>query len=315
MATTAELQVAYNGADPDSHSMDVDQLAPSLLAIGTLCKRANAIINGEKATVRVLVESDFEHKCFLIHFKVVQDLIVQLQGFLHNEDIKTSKEIIEWLIGVEAMMGGFGLLRYLKEKRGRKPESVVVSDKTGTVEVKFAGDNNKVVINQNVYALSEDKTIISAVKNILRPVLSPDISSVAFMRRGQCVERIDRPQATEIIAMEQPDSLDDTADIKPQVVDARLTIYAPVFDEKSKVWKFIYGDRPISVDISESGISDDVFARGTMRIGDAYLVKLEIAEHKTEKGYRNSYRALAVTKFLPAPHGFQLPLTDDSHGD
>jgi hypothetical protein len=97
MATKTELEVAYSGPDPKVHSMDVEQLAPSLLAIGKLCKRANAVVNGDAATAKVFVRSDFEHQCFLVHFQVVQELIAQIQGFLHHEEIKTSKEIIDGL--------------------------------------------------------------------------------------------------------------------------------------------------------------------------------------------------------------------------
>ena len=57
-----QIQVAYENDDPASHTMDVEQLAPSLLAIGNLCKRANTILNGDKAIVRVLVESDFKRR-------------------------------------------------------------------------------------------------------------------------------------------------------------------------------------------------------------------------------------------------------------
>ncbi len=61
------FQVAYDGED-GGHSMDVEQLGPALQAFGKLIREANAQLNGKKATVRVFVVSDFEHRCFNINF-------------------------------------------------------------------------------------------------------------------------------------------------------------------------------------------------------------------------------------------------------
>lgn len=313
MATT-EIQVAYDSEDQSVHTMDVEQLGPSLIALGTLCKRANAILNGDRATVRVLVESDFEHKCFLISFQIVQDIYSQVQSLLHNHDVKTSKEILEWLGLVESAIGAFGLFKYLKEKRGRKPDSVQFSDKEGTVELQFdAGQNNKIekiVINQHVYQLSQDRSVIASVKGVLQPTQSPGISAVEFREHGRLIETVHKKEAAEIIARELIDTEPDSTGLKPQVIDARLTIYSPVFDQDSRMWKFIYGGRVVRVDIHDSGIAEDVMRRGAISIGDAYLVKLEITEHKTENGYRNTYRALSWSQFLPASPGSAQGILD-----
>lgn len=303
MATTAEVQIAYDSPDPNVHAMDVEQLGPSLVAIGNLCKRANALLNGDRASVKVLVQSDFEHKCFLINFQVVQDIYSQVHALLQNHDVKTSKEILEWLGLVEASLGGFGLFSFLKAKRGRKPQSIKISDKDGTVELTFKGDKNTVTVNQNVFQLSMDQSVIASVKGILAPTLSPDVSAVEFRDHGRLVEKVHKDEALEIIQKEFVDPPPDPNQLTPQVIDARLAIYSPVFDQDAKIWRFVHGDRIIKVNVTDSGIPEDVLRRGTVSIGDSYLVSLEITEHKTEKGYRNTYRVLGYTQFLPAQPG------------
>jgi len=310
MAAPTEIQVAYETDDPHVHTMDVEQLAPSLLAIGALCKRANAIVNGDKATVRVLVESDFEHKCFLIHLQVVLDIYHQLQALLHHQEVKTAKEILEWLglIGLPPAAGAVGLITYLRKKRGRRPLEIKTVDKDGTVEVRFEGDNNVVTVNNNVYQMSRDSVVINSVKNILLPTQTSDINEVQFRDRGETIESVNKMEAAEIIANEGADGeMLSPGNVPPQVVDARLTIHSPTFDPHSKTWKFIYGGNVIAADISGSGVAEDVMRRGAISIGDAYLVKLEITERQTQSGrFKNHYRVLGFSEFIPAPAQISL---------
>ena len=66
------FQVAYHGDSSDDHSLDVEALAPFLLGFGRLVRESNSLLNGDKVRVKILVTSDFEHKCFHINFEVVQ---------------------------------------------------------------------------------------------------------------------------------------------------------------------------------------------------------------------------------------------------
>ena len=57
------IWIAYVGDDDNDHSMDVEALAPALLAFGKLIRAANANLNRDRTTMKVLVDSEFEHKC------------------------------------------------------------------------------------------------------------------------------------------------------------------------------------------------------------------------------------------------------------
>lgn len=47
----ADFQIAYDGPALRDHAMDVEELAPALLAVGSLCREANTILNGTRADV------------------------------------------------------------------------------------------------------------------------------------------------------------------------------------------------------------------------------------------------------------------------
>lgn len=65
--TRQAFQVAYHGDNPKDHSIDVEALVPALQGFDRLVRQSNAVLNGDRARMRVVVASDFEHKCFHIN--------------------------------------------------------------------------------------------------------------------------------------------------------------------------------------------------------------------------------------------------------
>ena len=142
------FEIAYAGPSPDDHSMDVEELAPALIAIGQLVREANAVLNGKKATVNVSVVSDFEHKCFNINFEVVQTVYEQLKSLLAQDGVKSAKDILEWT-GLVAG-GSYSLWKLLAWLKGRKiieRKEIQDANGEGVVVLRIEGDSNTVTIN------------------------------------------------------------------------------------------------------------------------------------------------------------------------
>ena len=95
------FQVSYDGSTgrdgADTHSMDVQSLAPALLSMGQIFKETNDVFNGTRMEIKTLVNSEFEHKCFNISFIVIQAFTPQIERFLPGEEVKTAREILEIL--------------------------------------------------------------------------------------------------------------------------------------------------------------------------------------------------------------------------
>lgn len=309
----AIIQLIYEGPALRNHLMDVQELAPALMAMGDLCQEANRVLNRERTQVKVFINSDFERGSFLINCEVIQSLY-ELVNLIKDPRVMTAKELLEWLGIIGGLTGGYGLFKYLKIRRGRKIGLVEFTKSNkgeNIVSIQCKGDNNTFCIPQRVYELGEDKNIIQACKGIVKPLKSLDIDCVKFKDKSGVQESVDKSDADAIIGTELESKEEEI--VKPQIVDARLTVHTLSFDTKPIKWKFKYGSDVISVDVSETDIPEETIKRGYARVGDNYKAKLEITERKTETGgYVNDYKIIEVLEFAPGPPQLKLHYGDET---
>lgn len=318
-----KFSVAYSGKNRiDDHTIDVEALAPALMAFGKLIRECNAEVNGKRSTSKVLVVSDFEHKCFNINFDVIVGYIEQLKTLLGDDPVKTAKEILE-LIGLRgaaegtAALGGVSYLAYLKWKSGRNVVKADMTDKakTGIVEVHVEGDNNPIHIHNHVYNLSNNPKALKATRDAFAPIGQDGFESVEFRDGDKVVEQIAPDDAQAILSscISGPEEIEESV---PEVdtTTAWLSVYSPVYDASVDKWHFNLGRDTIVADISATDIAKNALARGGAMADDAYQVKLEITTPKDPKGKpkKPTYKILQVIKFVPSNPTSQGSLFDEN---
>lgn len=312
------VQVSYDGPALSEHGMDVYALAPALLALGDLIREANRQVNGDRARVSVSVTEDFEHKCFNINLDIAQTILEQIKSFLAQDDVRTAKEILEWLelVAKASIPGGaLGLFTYLKMRKGRKIENVTKIEDSGAggnVALTFEGDRNQVIVNNNVYLLGENQKVRNAAKRVLEPLEREGFDEFAIRSEGEIVSRITKLEAEDAI-LSCTSVPDEEEALDPQVFTAHLVTFGAVFDSNAEKWRFRFGDKSIYADITETTIADDAIERGYVTPRDVYKVRLEMTEHRTPTDqFRTEYKVLEVLEFEPGgPSAEQLPLLKD----
>ena len=313
------FSIAYSGhGRAEDHTIDVESLAPALMAFGRLIRVSNAEFNEKRTSAKVLVTSDFEHKCFNINFELVVSVLDQLKTLIGVIDhIKDAKEILEW-IGLTTVSPSVSLLAYLQWKRGRKVEDkreIVDQDKSGSVIVKVEGDNNPITINTHVYNLSQNPTALRAVRDTFAPIGVDGMERVEVRDSAGAAKAIE-PEETQAIIASCNLGLTEDGENSPDVLEtsAWLSVYSPVYDVHADKWRFRYGREIIYADISETKIAETALMRGGAMADDAYEVRIEVTSHKDAKGKRGkpSYKILHVNKFVPASPVVQASLFDDS---
>ncbi|MGQ3487600.1 hypothetical protein [Roseovarius pacificus] len=306
-----EFSVAYNGTDRQSeHSIDVDLLAPALLAFGKLIREANKEINGKNATVNVLVVSDFEHKCFNINFEVVLTLMEQIKTLIGTQEAKDAKEILEWL----GLLAGFatgtagtlGFLGFLKWRKGRKIADVTElsdSEQSGLVTVRVEGDKNAVNVHNHTWNLANNQRALAATRDALSPVGTDGFDRIELRDGDKLIGEIPKKEADAILASCFT-GIEESKDITPDIdtTSAWLTVFSPVYEEGAEKWRFKLGKEVIYADISETTIAHDALERGGALVDDTYQVRLEIETPKTPEGKpkKPTYKILEVLRFIPA---------------
>lgn len=297
--SSATFQAIYDGEALRAHKIDVEQLAPALLALGEMVREANAVINGGRSKVKLLVKADHDNLCFDIGFELVQTIYRQIQTILGDEGVKNAKDLLEWLgiIGCPSL----GLLAYMKLKKGRKVadvKQITDEDKRGMVSVQFEGDDNRVEIHNYVLDLSQNNKIQAATAGVLAPLRTEGINNLEFRSETSENVKYNKEDATEI---EASCGTDDVKELyEPQVIEAHLKVYSSVFDKDAERWRFNYSGDVIWADITETNIEKNTLERGFVSVGDIYKVRLEITEYRTTHQIRKKYRILEVLDFMPA---------------
>jgi len=185
MAGEVETIIRYDGPILADHDMDVEALAPALLALASLIQTANHKFNGDRSAVRVVVNADVKQQCFQIKIKLVQDLLEMARGFLGG-DVATIKEICEW-IGIIGGGGAGGISLFkLIVNLGKKQQDATIFNAQ-------AGDDSTIVQIENltinlpdgtpsqVAELIRDPAIIAKAKEVLKPAALEGYESVAFV--------------------------------------------------------------------------------------------------------------------------------------
>lgn len=248
MAKHVRTTIRYDGPALSGHEMDVQDLAPALLALADLIQLANRKFNGQEADIKVLVNADVEQRCFMIDISLVQSLLDQAKGILGTDHVKTAYEIAQW-IGIISG-GSVGLFQLLKFLRGAKEAGATLqiqSDGSGNVIV--TGNGNSVVVTQQVFQLAQEPKAIERAKGVLKPLEKEGYDTLAFIEDGTEAFEVDSASAEGIGDLpSQP--LSDVPSESVSQIRGQVRIKSAQYEGDNQ-WGFLWNGRPISAEMVE----------------------------------------------------------------
>lgn len=247
MAKHVRTTIRYDGPALAGHEMDVQDLAPALMALAELIQIANRKFNGQRVAMRVLVNADVEQKCFMLDISLVQTLMEQARTLFAQPDIATAKEIAEWLGIISG--GSAGLFAVVKKLMsiGKDSTPLSIEQQGENVAVVVTGSAESVVINRHTYILAQDPSVIEQVKRITKPLLKKGYEDLSFLENGEPIVEFDKEDAQTIADM--PSSpLDPLPTESVSTIEGAVRIKSAQYEGGAK-WSFLWNGRAIDAEM------------------------------------------------------------------
>jgi hypothetical protein len=313
--STVVVEIAYDGEALARGSMDVEELAPALLAIGDMCREANRVLNGDSARVSLRVRSDFKTGSFQVNLEVAQTILEQARSLIMSDSVTAALQLAT-ILGL--LKGGqVGLLRLIKWLKGQKPDRVnkLPDGQIQIVKIDIHTHvEETIIISELVARVFEEKAVREAARRTLKPLEFPGIDTFEVRENGVPFEII---TTKEVPYFDPPAPV--TAGETPLAEDTReaaFEIVRPAFEDRFK-WTLTDGKSTFNVDLEDIAFLKRIEAGLKFAKHDVIKVRLKTESHRTPAGRLiTEYKVVEVMEIIPAPRQATLfDHIDDRPGD
>lgn len=304
MASHVQTTIRYDGPALADHEMDVQDLAPALLALAAIAKIANQKFNGDKAAIRVLVNADTEQKCFQLDLSLVQSWMDHAAVLIGKDNLATVDQIAK-IIGLAGPPCG-GLFWLYKKLYGEKSpeatEGIIFKsdDATGLTVINVRGDGNQITVSNQTAAMAQDPRVLEHVKTVLDPLKNPDYRDFSIHSGEDQLVEIDREEARNIRESAVPLSATAATDDFVSVVDGQVEIVTAQF-KGSAQWGLWWTGRTRLMKIEDEAWLKSFQAGNEpeAKPGAWLDVTMQIVQPR-DKSQPASFSVLNVKRIIPA---------------
>lgn len=287
MQERTTLCVAYVG-EAVNGTMDVNELAPSLLALSNLVSEANQILNNDGSKIAVRISSHFERGSFELSLELVRNLPAQIKFLLFDSSYSLN-EILN-AVGLFCTISGGSLFALYKFIKGRKVTKVEKTDKD-TVRIFVEKESREFFIGS--WKLFQSQNVRRHVDGLIHPLKTDGINDLEFRDADnkQVLEKISTDE-TEYFSSEVQEELKEFVSSQKLM----LRILRVSFDRDLK-WRFDDGESKFYADIKDEEFWAAVEARQiTFGCGDTIIAEIETTQQYVKDDLKKSSKT--VTKVL-----------------
>lgn len=279
--------------------MDVEDLAPALLGVASLCKRANDILNRGATAVTVTAQSDFKRGSFGIDLDLVQVArnAYDLTSLLSPTDIKSASEIaaIVGLIVVGDEKAFTSLLDLFKWLRGQKAEKI---EKTKDNTYEFTNPSGDTIIVQgDVHNLFMNPEVRQAAHQALKPLDKPGIDKFLVRSDEATVDNELTDEVMPFFELEDGLPPEDAEEVLSEGTSERTyVVIKPSFNPKL-TWRLSDGRHEFDAHMDDKTYAQDAANGKAAFVANTMITAtIKIASYRSAKGkLRTEYKILKVS--------------------
>lgn len=312
MTQSAKICIAYTGKAVDDGSMDVNDLAPALLALGNLVGSANRVLNHDDSIVEVKLSAHFERGSFEMTLELVRTLTDQIKLFFADADYSINDII--GIIGFVSTVSGANavslvqFIRWLKNRRIKKVETA----SKDTVRVILDEDSREISIG--AWNLYRSKEIHNHIEGVIAPLKHEGVDGfeVRDGRNRETIERIDKDSAEYFSTAtidESVEEISSTQEIILKIVNVSF--------ERNLKWRFDDGESRFAADVKDEQFLKAIDSGNiSFAQGDALLAELQTVQQYTKSELKKTVKTVVkVLKVIKRDSSDEITihsLDDDS---
>lgn len=296
------LTLVFAGPAVENGEIDVQNLAPALLAMGELIQEANQEINGNRAKIAVRVRATAKGS-FEVDLALLQSLQESAKALFdfaqaNKDGIAAVNDLADLLfktVGGTLTCGG-GLIALLKFMKGQKPDKI--EPKGGDVHVHL-GDTY-FVTNKQTIQLAESVAVREQAKRAIATLSNEGIDAI----------KVKRPDRDDLEVRKAEIGYFDFSDTEEELTDETrlmtLQIINLSFKEDNK-WRVTDGGEPFSATIEDVAFLNKIannevaFAKG-----DYLECVVREKQYYSSKGLKKERSIVEVKDHKPASRQLRL---------
>lgn len=317
MSSDADTIIRYDGPALAGHEIDVQELAPALLALADMIQLTNRRFNGGTTAMKVTVKADLKQQCFMLHIHLAQSILESAKHLFGTSDYKTAKEIAVALNLIFPAGVGGGVFWIWKNWSRRKGEaglsqSQMITEQRGgmTIINNFNGDGNVVSVPTSVYELAQDSEMIELGRRVMAPLAQTGYDTLAFYSNGKPVVEIDRDEASNfrhLVRDSPPPAPLAEDDAVHTPIRGRATIITRS-DIGSTQWRLKWAARGETVHMPEAWLAEYQSGLIGIPVGSMLDLTIEMTTSLSDPNAAPSYKVLVVHGIIPPPSTEQTRL-------
>lgn len=288
----ATITIAYDGDAVRDGSMDVRELAPALLALGSLMERVNRLLNEDRAGISIRVRSPFRTGSFEVELQIIQTLAEQVKMLVFLGTSTYSAAQLAEFVGLAASNVS-SLISLIKTLAGRKVKSITIIE-NDAARIETSGDFDAIEVTQTTLRLWRDPEVRRHLRDVVRPLAKPGVDTFKVLGGNGPIETIRKNE----LPWFDPPGEEPVAEITENKERLIVDIVMPSLRTGRK-WVLDDGRGPFHATISDASFIRDVKSRSAQfGEGDQLLVELIRRQIKTGDRIENEFEVVKVLQHI-----------------